>query len=437
MRDAAAVGAAVRAAAGAAVRATPARPLPTHWHPRWLLEAPHRLAFFAGALVLAGSGLWWAAVLLVGPHVPWQLPPGTAHGLLMGFGFMPCFFAGFLFTAGPKWLARPAVPASTLRLPLVAGLLGWPVFVVGAHLHAPLAAGGLALAATGFGLITWRFHTLVRASTVADRTHPRLVLTGCAIGTLLLASAAVALALGHIAGVRAALHAGLWACMTLVFVSVVHRMLPFFSTVAVPWLDAWRPLWLLWVLVAAVGVEAPLAAVDALGLAVPPVLRWAQAGLEAMCAGWLLYLALRWVGVKRPSIRLLVMLYLGFVWLGVAFALAAVSHALHAASGGVWHLGLAPLHALMAGFFGSLLFAMVGRVSAGHSGHAVAADNTLWRLFWLLQCAVLARVVAALWPGGAGVLLPVAALAWAAAAGLWALRYSCWYGRPPADGRPG
>ena len=34
------------------------------WHLRWLLAAPHRLGFFAAALMLAGTALWWATVLL-------------------------------------------------------------------------------------------------------------------------------------------------------------------------------------------------------------------------------------------------------------------------------------------------------------------------------------------------------------------------------------
>ena len=35
--------------------------------------------------------------------------------------------------------------------------------------------------------------------------------------------------------------------MAGVFVTVSHRMIPFFSASAIPKLDAWRPFWLLWV----------------------------------------------------------------------------------------------------------------------------------------------------------------------------------------------
>ena len=99
------------------------------------------------------------------------------------------------------------------------------------------------------------------------------------------------------------------------------------------------------------------------------------------------------------------MLHLGFVWLGLAFALAAASHMLLLAGDGTAGLGLAPQHALTMGFFGSLLLAMATRVACGHSGRTLAADDLAWALFWLLQGAVLLRVGAALWPAAEPALL--------------------------------
>ena len=86
-------------------------PMPSHdWRLRRLLLAPHRLAFACAALLLALSGLWWAGVHVAAAEAasaPPGLPAPVAHGLVMTFGFMPMFFAGFLFTAGPKWLRSP------------------------------------------------------------------------------------------------------------------------------------------------------------------------------------------------------------------------------------------------------------------------------------------------------------------------------------------
>ena len=67
-----------------------------------------RIAFGpAGALLLALSALWWLAALVareLAVPLTWAVPMPIAHSMLMAFGFMPLFFVGFLFTAGPRWL---------------------------------------------------------------------------------------------------------------------------------------------------------------------------------------------------------------------------------------------------------------------------------------------------------------------------------------------
>ena len=135
------------------------------------------------------------------------------------------------------------------------------------------------------------------------------------------------------------------------------------------------------------------------------------------------------------------MLHVGFVWLGLALALSAISHALLLASGGERSLGLAPLHAYTMGYLGSTLLAMVTRVSAGHSGRPLAADDFVWRLFLGLQGVVVLRVAigagAAAGIGEAPLPIAVAAIGWAFVAVVWARRYIGWYGRPRVDGRPG
>ena len=123
---------------------------------------------------------------------------------------------------------------------------------------------------------------------------------------------------------------------------------------------------------------------------------------------------------------------LGFLWLGVSMLLAAVSPCCWPAVGGP-SLGRAPLHAFAMGFLGSMLVAMVTRVSAGHSGRSLAADDRVWTLFWLLQAAVLARIMSE-WFGTPALWVPAAL--WAAAVLAWGWRHLGWYGRSRADGRP-
>ena len=152
-----------------------------------------------------------------------------------------------------------------------------------------------------------------------------------------------ALALQDVAVLRAATQVALWGFVATVFVAVSHRMIPFFSASALPALDAWRPMWLLWTMVAALWGEA-FAAVAALGWGPLPFwLRGMQAAIELPVTVLLLWLALRWGVVQSLKIRMLAMLHAGFLWLGLAYALSALSHALMATTGGELSLGLAPI----------------------------------------------------------------------------------------------
>lgn len=421
----------------------PSSPRPvvnTRWRLAWLLAAPHRLGFFGAAVMLAVSAAWWTLMLLLrqlGVALPWAVPAPPAHALLMSQGFMPLFITGFLFTAGPKWLGQPEVRARLLLAPVLAMLAGWLLALTGFHLRAALAALGVALVAGGWSALVWRFTRILRRSRAADRVHATLVALACAVGALALWLAAVALLLEQVTLLRAATQIALWGFLAPVFATVSHRMLPFFTASALPLLDAWRPLWLLATLLAALWLELPLAVAELWWWPLPVGLRGAQAALEAAMAALLLWLALRWGLLQSLKIRLLAMLHGGFFWLGIAFALNAVSHALQALSAGQLSLGLAPLHALTMGYLGATLLAMATRVSSGHGGRPLAADNLAWGLYWLAQAAVLLRVLAALWPHGPAALMPLAAGTWAVACVGWALRYGGWYGRPRIDGRPG
>lgn len=423
-----------------AARRAPTPPPDPHWRFARLLSAPHRLGFFAAALWLAGSALWWATVLAAqaaGVAVPWAVPPPVAHGLLMSLGFMPLFIVGFLFTAGPRWLGLPDVAAATLRAPVALMVGGWALALPGFHVSGALAAGGVAAVALGWAGVQWRFAGLLRASAAPDRLHATLVAVAGAIGLLALLLAAAGLGRGEPALARAATQLALWGFLAPTFAIVSHRMIPFFTASALPALQVWRPNALLWPMVGVPWLEAGFAVAELASWPLPAAVRWAQVGVEAPAAALLLWLAWRWGLVQSLRIRLLAMLHAGFVWLGLALLLLAISHALMAGSGDTRSLGLAPLHALGMGYLGATLVAMITRVASGHSGRPLAADDFVWGLYGTLQLGVLLRVVAALWPEAPAGLALAAVAAWSVAAVGWALRYGRWLGRPRIDGRPG
>lgn len=395
------------------------QPLEPPWRASRLLGAPHRLGFALGAALMSVLALWWLLVLAAGERLGlhWAVAPAQAHGLLFTFGFMPAFMAGFLFTAGPRWLGLPGVDARRLLVPLLQFGGGWLLVLAGVHVGGLLPAFGLALAATGWLRLCLRFAALLRASRAKDRLHARAMLAVGTVGTVGVAAmllACWALLQGDAALLSGATRLGLWGFVAPVFAIASHRLTPFFSAAALLLLGG-----------------LPLAGLAETG--------WLPPGLIALALGAvalaLLVLALRWRlahSLRGESRRLSAMLFTGFVWLGVALGLQALSLALQAAGRG--SLGAAPLHALTLGYLGSTLIAMATRVAAGHSGRPLAIDHKAWLLYLLLQLGVAMRLVAALGFGGA--LLPAAAI-WAGVALAWAWRCGGWLGRPRVDGRPG
>ena len=418
------------------------------WRFEHLLNAPHRLAFTAAAAVLAFSGLWWATAVLSsseGLAVRWALSPSLAHSVVMTFGFMPLFFTGFLFTAGPRWLSLPPVEARTLLPHLLPIVSGWVVFLLSAHGRDP--AFGHAIGSIGLGAVTlgWigisrRFTALVRASRETDTVHARIVAAGCIVGAAALCVCVFGLATADDVLVRAATRVSLWAFIGLVFAAVSHRMIPFFSAAAVPVLDAWRPRWLLWAFCTVLAIEGLLSIADVLAWRPSDPARATIAFAELAAGVCLVALAVRWGQLHSLRLRLLAMLHVGFTWLGIGLILSGASRWLGDAADPTGLLGLAPLHAYTMGFLGSTMFAMVTRVSSGHGGRTVAADGFIWRLFWVLQLAIVSRVAASTIAGPSSwsvALLVSAAVGWAGVSLAWSLRYGTWFGTPRPDGRSG
>jgi len=409
------------------------------WHWRHLLLAPHRLGFFLAMTVLLAAGLWWAAVQLqrsgAGPDLPYAVSPSLVHATAMTFGFMPLFFSGFLFTAGPKWLGVRGPSVRRLAPALLAQATGWWVWLVGSHAHAAFAVTGLALAVIGVVAMTTMFWRLIVASREADRMHARIVGAALVVGCLCLVGIGASLLTGADTAARLFVLTGLWGFIVVVYVTVAHRMIPFFSAPPMRPVQGWSPSSVLALLLGVAAFEACAGWLDA---AFPGYAAWqiARGVLELTAGAVLVGLALLWGLFKSLGIRLLAMLHLGFLWLGLGLVLAGGSRLLGWASESVV-LPLAALHAITMGALGSLMLAMVTRVSCGHTGRSVVADDLVWTLFWLLQVATLLRIAAAVpsWP--VQPLLSLAAVLWAGVMLIWALRYGSWYGRPRPDGRPG
>jgi len=403
-----------------------------------LLAAPHRLAFFLAMLVLIGSGAWWALIQVDRAtgvlDFGYEVSPTVVHASLMVFGFMPLFFAGFLFTAGPKWLGVEAPSARDILRPLAMIATGWLVWPLASHLSAPAAMAALVLPIAGMARLTWRFWRLIGASPVPDRIHATAIGSGLIVGCTCLCGVLASVFADQPAVARAFVHTGLWGFIAVVYVSVAHRMIPFFTSSALPMVRAWRPFWVLWLLLGLAAFEAVAPWMDL--VTDDPAWHGVRGALEVSVGGVVVWLAFAWGLVQSLKVRLVAMLHLGFSWLGAGLILYGASHLVHSLSGHDW-LPLAGLHAVTMGCLGSLMVAMVTRVSCGHSGRPLVADNLVWTLFWLLQGATVLRILAAAPTHATSLLTMAAAILWASVLAVWGFRYGSWYGRARSDGRPG
>lgn len=405
--------------------------------------APHRLGFFLAMVLLVASGAWWALVQVDRSTgalaLPYALSPSLVHAAVMVFGFIPLFFSGFLFTAGPKWLGVEPWGPRKLLAPLLLQALGWLTWLAGGHLHAALALAGVALAALGLAWMVVLFWRLVLQSRAQDQVHARAIGVACIVGCLSLGGVVLGLAFDAPALARACVLTGLWGFVVVVYVTVAHRMIPFFTSSALPFTTVWRPFWVLWLMLAAAALEAAAVWVEFDGpLQGPVASAWmlVRGALELAVGVVLLWLAGVWGVVQSLKNRLLAMLHIGFLWLGLSLVLGGVSQLLGLAQGAPV-MALGALHALTMGCLASLMLAMVTRVSCGHGGRALVADRIAWSLFWGLQAATLLRIAAALPSAWSAGLVLLAALLWAALMAVWGLRLGAWYGRLRVDGRPG
>jgi uncharacterized protein involved in response to NO len=412
------------------------------WHWQTILQAPHRLAFFLGIFLLVFQSAWWSVVqwhrLGASWGISYAVSPTVIHSTAMTLGFMPLLFAGFLFTAGPKWLGVRPPMIHRFFTPLGLQCAGWLLWTLGGHVHLLVAVAGGMLTWAGLLWVQLMFLHLVLQSPAPDRLHAQLIAAAGFIGVMALGAVVLCLLLGSTGLARPLVLMALWGFVVTTFVTVAHRMLPFFTASALPIQVVWRPVWLLYLLLAVAGVESLIPWLEFLGMGSGGNgdLWMLVRGLFELSVGVaLVWLSLSWGLLKSLQIRLLAMLHVGFSWLGLSLLLSGISQCIGSHTG-TPYLGLGPLHALTMGFLGSVAFAMVTRVSRGHSGRPLAVDNLTWYAFWLLQGVVMLRIVAHL-PGVSSQVLALTATLWTLAMLAWTVPMLGWYGRARADGQPG
>jgi uncharacterized protein involved in response to NO len=387
--------------------------------------------FFAGATNVLLAMTWWAA-WSVGVRWPsthaLAMPsvyPGWLHAFVMQYQMLPSFIFGFLLTTFPKWTKQPELARwryVPVGLAMIAGQLITLAGALGSH-HAIVV--GVALTIVG-----WTFALAALVPIVireqATTWHARSCVAALGLGYAgLLAFGAYVADFAPMTWVPVAIKLGTFGLLLPVYFTVAHRMFPFFATNVVAGYVPWRPLGLLAGFWCAVLVRL------AFDLAHVPTWLWlpdlALLGVTAVaCWRW-------WPRGAKPG--LLGVLFIGLVWLPIAMALYLVDD-LAVVARGAHVLGRAPAHALFVGFFGSVLVAMVTRVTQGHSGRPLEMPRTAWFTFVAIQVVACARVIAEL-TADPYAWFAVAAVGWLVAFGPWVVRLAGIYLAPRVDNKPG
>ena len=401
--------------------------------PRWQVftAAPHRMMFFAGAVQAVLIMLFWLAELLgrVGGWTP--LPTVIAsmwtHAFLMLYGLFPFFIFGFLLTVYPRWMGGSTVPAS--RYVAAFGFLaaGMILFYAGLFTSHIILAAALALQLGGWGVT---LHALLAVFLQSPKrgAHERLLNLALASGMLGIVCFLIGVFSGAPMAFLLARELGLWLFLVPVVFLVAHRMIPFFSQSALINYIMVRPAW-----------GPPVMLLCTVGHVLLELT--GQTAWRFLADALLAFAALRhsWIWQFRRSFhaRLLAMLHIAFLWLGIGMALYTVQ-SLALLVTGVDYLGRAPLHALGIGFFTGMVVAMASRVTLGHSGRALEANDLTWRVLFGVNIAAVLRVIAEFLPGAVGgILNALAAATWLLSFLLWGWLYTPMYLRPRIDRQPG
>jgi uncharacterized protein involved in response to NO len=396
--------------------------------PRLLAAAPHRLLFLVGALNVLGAMAWWTLWLI---EARWQalglptptLHAGWAHAFVMQYQVLPPFIFGFLLTVFPRWMGLPSltawhyVPVGIGLLSgqalLLAGLWGWPHLI---YLGAINTLAGWLAGCAVLARLLWQDG--------GKNWHAVSCFAALALGLVGLAAFVVFLHFNDARLAFASIKFGSFGLLLPLYLTVAHRMFPFFAANVMPGYAPWRPLWLL-------AACWPLLLVH-LGLELAHAYAWlwlADLPPLALTGYWL---ARNWPAANAPP--LLRVLFIGFGWLPAALALYALQSVWFLAAD-QFVLGRAPAHALFVGFFGSLLVAMVTRVTQGHSGRPLELGRVAAFAFVVVQAVAVLRIAAELLPQGSFWQI-VAACGWLLAFVPWVLRSSWIYLTPRADRRP-
>ncbi|MEZ5933041.1 MAG: NnrS family protein [Alphaproteobacteria bacterium] len=368
-----------------------------------ILRHGFRPFFLLGPVFAAFAVLCWLALLADLAVLPGAADPLAWHQHEMLFGFASAVVAGFILTAIPNWTGR--LPVNGLPLAALAGL--WIAGRIAMFAGTLLGSATTALIEGTFLIV---LAALVGREIVSGGNWRNLV-PATLIAWLAIGNAAFhlehgyGLALDGI-GTRLAI-----AALAMLIGMIGGRIVPSFTR---NWLVKRQ----------AAALPSPFGIVDKLALITLAIalLGWVFLP-ESRSVGFFLAVAgvaqmirlARWQGWRCVAEPLVLILHVGYGWLGLGLLLLGLANLASPFS------DLAALHALTTGAFGTMMLAVMTRATLGHTGRALTADGWTLLIYAAVTLGALARTISPLIPDETW--LEVAGLLWAGAFLLFALTY--------------
>ena len=365
----------------------------------------------ASTFSAAGVLLWAAQFAGIVPVAVLRGPLWHGHEML--FGYTIAVIAGFLLTAVRAWTGQPT-PSG---VPLIALAALW--------------VAGRVLVLTPFAMaaavVNAAFPTAIAVAIAVPLYRARNVRNYFFVGLLVLVGLLIlALHLSLLGRIELAPRVGLQLAQDVVlFIMTVMagRVIPLFTNNGVPGAGATRNALLEKI---ALGGVILLCAADLLQISATVVAMIALAC--ALAHGMRLALWKPWRTAGTPLVWIL---HAAYAWIVVHLALRGLS-ALELLAGST------AIHALTVGAIGGLTLGMMTRTARGHTARPLLADGFEVAMFLLIQVAALVRVFGGIaLPGLYLASIQLSALLWAAAFGLYAVRYWPVLTRARMDGKPG
>lgn len=338
-------------------------------------------------------------------------PEWHAHEML--FGYTTAVVAGFLLTAVRNWTNQPTPSGVSLMALAALWIAGRALVLTPFDVAAAIVNAAFPLAVAIAIAIP-----LLKARNVRNYFFVGLL---ALIGLLILA---VHLTLQQRFGFSPKWGLQL-ARDVVLFIMVVMggRVIPMFTNNAIPGARATRHAW---VEKFALGSVVLLFVSDLLQL--PPTVVATIALASALAHGVRLYLWQPWRTIGTPLVWIL---HAAYAWIALHLALRSLSS-----------LGMLPgslaTHALTVGAIGGLTLGMMTRTARGHTGRPLRADGYEVASYLLVQAAAIVRVLGGIMmPGLYLASIQLSGVLWAAAFGVYAVRYWPVLTAPRLDGKPG